>query len=452
MEKVKQFFSFALHKLLSEEKNPERPEFYGYTISPEYWNFWVWPVVSISAGFIVALAAFPFLWIVMSFSEALYWSLGFWFLATIVVGFPDGKETVPPATSAMITFMGNRKRYYRLEGVYLWTGKIFLLDRSRIKKDEGTDEDGFILMEPFQIKIWNNSTEKGKTRIVAQAKNNASVSSTLTLSCQHYDPMKWINNEDPVLALADRSREGFRGAIRQFTDSDCASLKNRLGYLMEGGSLIAIALPANYDKARVHSIITDRSGQLLIEKLKPVNGRPEDDLKKKDNETDEQFKARLKIVVKECKEEYVKTVEDRAAKEQREACYREGSTTLDIRDIEEYSVEKALSSLADALGTKITDAAVGDLQLSESVQKTANEASSEVEQREAQLKSAEAIKDSAKKLGKARRKHGELALAIAAGADNNPNVKVAVVGGETDSLSRAAATHATLNNKGEKES
>lgn len=412
--------------------------FKGILIDARVWNFVLWPGASLVTGLVLAIV----LELLLPGSTSLTSLLLIWLIASAFIFWPDGKETVPAGHVAMLTFFGRRLRIYRTEGDYYWKGKVLFLDRSRVVKGEGTtgrlnDEGdvigdsstaGFIRITPFQVQVWNSSKEPNVIRIKAQASNNASIVTTLTLSLQLYDPYLWIQYEDPLLALADRAREAFRGAVRYFTDSDCSSLKHRLGKLVEGFILIAAFVPKSYKKDRPHSIIQNRSGQIIAKTFDPKTPPGEEE-------------------IRQLQEEVKGSGDEEAV---RANCgIEEGEyQASDIR-VEQISVEKSVETLISDLGANITDAAVGDVQLSERVQEAGDEASSEIEQRVAQTTSAATQNKASKIIGEAVKRDGELAATIAAGLDNVPGVKVAVIGGNTaDKLSRAAATHATLNNKG----
>gem|GEM_PF-5517376 len=393
-------------------------EFAGKIYPVWYWNFIVRSIVGIIGGILVSI----FLTFTVG-AENFWWCLTYFIPGFLLFTWKDNDETVPEAHAAMITFLGRRYRRYRGEGDYPWTGKLFFLGRSTTVKDEGTDKDGYIKIEPFQIKIWNRNDDKS-TRIVAQARNNANVATTLTLSIKLWDPMLWLNNEDPVLSLAERARESFRSAIRFFTDSDCAGLKNRLGRLMEGAKLLACIMPKENANNRPFSILHDDGGRMLADMV--PYGTSE---------------ANLGTAIAD----YRTQAERRGAHEEVQQIKKDGDDLV----VEEFEVEEALVELAHALGSEITDAAVGDLQLSEPVQEASNKASAEIEQREGELKNAATFAQSAAKIGDSVKQHGELAAGIAAGANGNKQVKTVVTGKGSDPFTKAAATYASLNESGD---
>lgn len=394
--------------------------FVGRTIDVWTWNFMVRPAASLTAGLVIALI----LSILFGFSLMFFI---FWTLAAIGIGYPDGKESVPVGGGAMVTLLGRRLDLYRTEGDYSWTGKIIFLDRSRVVKDEGTTDEGFILLKPFQVRIWNNSDDVRNVRISAQARNNATVTSTLTLSILLRNPRLWIENEDPVLALADRARESFRGAIRNFTDSDCLGLKNRLGQMVEGCTIITTFLPSSWKEGRPYSILRDRGGRMMTMTLSA--GATDAD-------------------ISTAKASFSHEAEADGDTKQLTSCRGTGAAKEPLF-IEAITVEKSIAAIVTDLGIEVMDAAIADLQSSKAVRDASDAASSEVEQRDAQTKSAATIADAAKKYGRAVRDEGQLAVALAAGADKIPGVKV-IITGDSDPLTRAAATLGSLS-KGDEE-
>lgn len=430
--------------------------FRGYLIDARIWNFVIWPSVSIVAGAVLALVIETLLPGEMSWLS--YSSV--WLIASTFVFWPDGKETVPAGHVAMLTFFGRRMRVYRTEGDYYWKGNVLFLDRSRVVKGEGTtgklDKDtgesignredaGFIRITPFQVKVWNSSAERNIITIKAPASNNASIFTTLTLTGQLYDPYLWVQFEDPLLALADRTREAFRGAIRHFTDSDCSDLKQRLGLLVEGYTLLGGFVRKNFKEGRPNSIIRSESGRVMVEMIAP-KGHPE-----------RPSAAKIKKMRRTLAEQVWKRSDVHALRSALGLDSNEEEKDKDVRPdydearalelLQDISVEKSVDAITDDLGFTIIDGAVGDVQLSQLVQEAGDRASSEIEQRIAQTTSAATQKKAAEFIGDAAKLHGELAVAIAAGGDRVPGVKVAVIGGDNkDKLSRAAATHATLSN------
>ncbi|MFT7644438.1 MAG: hypothetical protein ACI9BF_000082 [Candidatus Paceibacteria bacterium] len=410
---------------LNNQPSTEDPVRVGKYLSVFQWNLIVRPVVSLTAGTIVA-AVFKFAdWYIETNV------MNIWIFAGVALGMAvffaqseNEDEVVPESYGAMLTFWGVRFKAYRKEGRYPWTGKLIGFGKSQTVHSEGTDKDGFIKLLPFPISIWNQKDQKGKVQLKSSARDTSEVTTTLTLTLQLLDPYIWIDSTDPALDLAEQARTAFRAAIAFFTGVDCTLVKSVFANLMVGLPILSVFLPKTINGYPKGSMLRDKGGVSMYTVIK--KGSDETSVKEKfakliDSDAD-------RIMLAECNS-------------------TQDSSVVDFY-IAKRTVETAFADVLDRLGAHLVKAAVGNISLSEEVTREANKAASETFQRESQVASAKTFVE----VGKIMQGVNELSLsdfdkAIAA-AQDNPNVKVVATSGGDDSLKGAAATLAALTNGG----
>ena len=337
-------------------------------------------------------------------------------------------EIVPPATAAVITFMGARLRFYRTEGKYSWTGKFFLLGRSTKVSLPGTDENGFIYLGDIPIRIWNNAVSDPKDAelvISSVARDSSTIYATLTIVLCLFDPKLWLDSQDPITDVAERARAAFRTSVSFFVGTDVTGVKSIIGRLMSGKTVLTAFIQQTIGNNIVRSILQNKGG---VHQYRVVS----------DDETEEEGTvAFLQSIISNThhfESEMLEAVKDRA-----------GSYVIESREVDE-----TLEEVANASGASYVRASIGDISLSPVVESAANMASSEVFQRAAQEQSAAAIEAARKKLiptkEEASKPGFQEAMAIAA-AQDNPNIQVIFVPG-ADSLTRAAVAGANQIGKG----
>jgi hypothetical protein len=409
---------------LNNQPSREDPKRVGEYLNVFQWNIIVRPVVSLTAGTIVA-AVFKFAdWYIETNV------MNIWIFAGVALGMAvffaqseNEDEVVPEAYGAMLTFWGVRFKVYRKEGRYSWTGKLIGFGKSQTFHSEGTDKNGFIKLLPFPISIWNQKDQKGKVQLKSSASDTSDVNTTLTLTIQLLDPYIWINSTDPALDLSEQARTAFRAAISFFTGVDCILVKSVFANLMVGLPILSVFLPKTIDGYPKGSMLRDKGGVSMYMVIK-----------KGSDETS-------------VKEEFANLIRSDADRIMLAECNLNPSSVDDFH-IAKRTVETAFADVLDRLGAHLVKAAVGNISLSEEVTREANKAASETFQRASQIASAKTFVE----VGNIMQGVNELGLsdfdkAIAA-AQDNPNIRVVATSGGDDSLKGAAATLAALTNGG----
>ena len=439
---------FPFWKKSSQENQTTVSKFHdkkvGIYLGPIGFNLVLRPIASLLAGTIVA----SLLWLPLMITVLLGYvpsnPLNLTLLALLALAMsllfilPDTPTTekVPEAHAAMLTFLGERYRWYRTEGEYNWTGKRLFLGRSTVDSQPGTDKEGkgFNYLSEIPIRIWNSANSNDdKVSITCVARNSNSVKVTLTIVLELFDPYLWISSQDPLGDVAERARATFRTAIAFFVSTDVAGVKSVLSQLMGGKTIVTAFLQKSVGMNSVHSLLEDRAGvhqYVIVGEDKNGNIIP--------NETVEQAKARFLNELNIRRDEFSDEMWNAAAD-------RHGRIIATDR-----SVAEALDEVANAVGANFLRASVGNITLSEKEELEANNAASEVFQRESQVASAETLVLVREKLqptaADLNNPYYQDALMIAAAQDNK-QVKVVHVTGAQDKLSKAAAVHA--NSKGD---
>lgn len=387
------------------------------------WNFFARPILSLLAGLFMSLI----LLLSDSFLELdiIDGQIFFGIVACMTLFFAQADETdlrVPAAHAAMLTLWGMRFRLYLKEGDYSWSGQSLGFGRSNAVRTEGTDDNGFINIEPFPINIWNKSDERGKLQLESHAKNSSKVFTTLTVIMVITDPMLWINSNDPALDFSDKARDALRTAIGYFTDIDCAVIKNIFWKMMIGESVLTTFLPRDIIDYAKWSIIRSNGGTPLYTTFPSDADSAE---------------------VEKITNDFLILLNEQADPKMLEACSKDGKVKLEIK-----TIESIFSDVYLRLGVVLKSASVGIIELSDVVTTEANKAASEGFQRSAQTASANATAEGVRILDQATKGVSDLVTGIIASKDYD-GVKVVVTGGGNNKLKDAAATHAVLSNKEE---
>lgn len=408
----------------------------GLYFGPLSFNLIFRPVVSLVGGIVLSLVLYMPLatltWFGVVESNPINFSLlmlmtgafAMWF------GLPDegGPGRVPEVHAAMLTFLGFRIRVYITEGHYGWIGRRLFLGKSSTKAVPGTDENGFIYLGEIPVQIWNSADEvdKQKATLTCVARDSSSITTTLVIILQLFDPYLWLSSQDPLTDIAERARAAFRTSISFFVGTDVASVKSVLGQLMSGRVIITAFLQKTVGTEISRSLLENRSGvhQYIVKR----EDESVDDAKRR-------FVDKINANAAEFDPSYLKAVRDSA-----------GNIVAEDR-----SITETLDEVADAVGAKYLRASVGNIMLSDIVRDKANEAASEVFQRDAQVASATAIKAARLKLKptKAEKEDPNYQdAAMVAAAQDNPNINVTHVTGSGDRLSRATVAAANQLRKG----
>lgn len=396
----------------------------GIYIDAISWNIFVRPLFSVFTSLIVvgSLAALDY-FLGTSLFDLMIFGL---FTVLIAAGIysSDGEvKNVPAAHVAMVTFLGIRFRFYREEGNYGWTGGKFFLGRYTLEEGlpeekipDGMNKSGLIFVGDMPIRIWNQSDKTNEVLIVMVARDLATVSSTLLLTIKILDPMLWTSSKDPLSDIGERARSAFRGVVSFFNTNDLTAMKDVLGKLMTGASLITSYLKVDSEKKSAGSVITNEADVRMFEIVPP--NATEDEIAK----ASAKFKGNLTT---NGNENFLKFIEG-----------KDGSYTVETRSVE-LSIDEAI----EGVGGSLVRASVGTMILPQKMSVEAENAASEVLQRAAQVASALAYAASKKIMDAAKTPGDETSVAIVAAKDN-PNIRVIFVPG-ADPFTRAVVAAAT---------
>lgn len=418
----------------------------GLYLGPVWFNLFFRPVASMSAGIVIATILWLPLAIMTSFDllgqnpiDFKIWILLSLSIAALIALDDEEIENIPEAHAALLTFLGGRLRIfnrgvYRIEGSYHWTGKRLFLGRSKKVSLPGTDENGFVYLGEIPIRIWNSAEGDDKVTITSVARNSNSVKVTLTIVLKLFDPYLWVDSQDALGDVAERARAAFRTAIAFFVSTDVSGVKSLLGQLMGEQTIVTSFLQKNVEMNAIHSLLEDRAGvhqYVIVGEDK--DGQPI-----------------LGETINEAKQRFISGLNSRRSEFDNQMWVAASDKDGNIIATER-SVAEALNEVANAVGADFIRASVGNITLSKQEEDAANEAASEVFQRDSQLKSADTIKEARDRL---KPDQDDLDnpyfqdAAMVAAAQDNPNISVVHVTGSGDKMSRAAAVHATQMKKG----
>lgn len=374
------------------------------------WNWFVRPVVSITAGCALTITIVLLDKILGTDLIDLWLGLAITLLMTYWVGMGESSvETVPEGRMAMITWFGVQFRIYRMTGEYSWTGKVFRLGRTAVVKEPMTDNAGFFFTDVVQVNIWNvyEADATKRTNILsALTKTGGEVKANLLLMLKMRDPMLWITKIDPMMDIGERSRMSFRTAVSFFTGKDVVSVKNLLTELMSGYVVLTSFLKEGVDTLTKHSLIRDSGGDPMYESV-----RPGEDV---DEET----------------EKFTNLIKSKADKKLLKHIHKDDQ---EKPIIERREVSESLEEVLHACGITLTRASVGFISLPEEVVKAANQADAQPYQLTTQLASAEAAKQARIKLMPTDQERNDPTFAdrqaFAAASDPDSRVEVIHVSG-----------------------
>lgn len=346
----------------------------------------------------------------------------------ILIGLPDTKETetVPVSYAAVMTFWGMPFRIYRTNGDYKWRGRWLLLDRTRVKSPPFTDEAGYIFLDVAPIPIWNSSKEKDKIILSSIAKDGSTIYTNLLLNVRLFDPIRWVQTQEPLLMVAERARAGFRTAISFFTGRDNSVVKSVLRKLMVGEEILTCFLQKTVEQYKAGSMIKDHAGVAVYVRVNDYKG-------------DEKETARQKA-----EKGLQKLIDDSLSEDMKNAVLGKDGQPF----VESRSVEETMEDVLISVGAIITDASVGDISFSKEVEEEANKASGEEFQAIARRDSAVSTAEAQTILARAQAEEpaDDLSRVVAAAQDNPDSVNIVYVPGG-DTLTKAAAV-VTAQNKG----
>lgn len=356
-----------------------------------------WQVFRIASSVTAALLGVLVLWNVVTlclllftnWTQGLPWWLWFGVTSALTAQFarPDvstGFRVPEKNFLAMLTWLGIPLRIYLETGKYgSWTGQRLGLGRLEAVRAEFTTPtedpkenafgDGFLKGGDVAFPVWNQANSKAENRkvIKAPAKNRAEISATLTLFLTVVDPFKLLDSDDPALDIGERARQEFREMVNQFVDTDVQSLQQVTADVLMGTELITVFLPKPIAGQKAGAMIRDSGGKAMFALL---NGATEEENTKITSDF-------IADVLARGEEEVLKTLTIG------EEANRELKKKLD-----RVKVEKPLNEVLQQLGLVLKRATFGDIILSQPVTDAANKASSENDERIAELADAETKK------------------------------------------------------------
>lgn len=360
-------------------------------------------------------------------ASGMFTAFAFWFWQAE----PGDGEEVPFNHAALVTWLGMPLPIYRVNGPYPWTGKRLGFDRTREVKQAkdkpiGGNADGFIFLGQIPIQIWNEADEEGVIQMKNIAKNFADITGTLTIVPHISNLRKWISSDDPILDLADRARAAYRTVKTFFTDRDIAEAKTVVGKLMSGKHLLTCFLLKGVEGYERGQMVRDESDLAMFEIVR-------------DDET-----------VADATTRFLRRIEEELAPSMRArgVIARNADGTPRIREL---YISETLDEVAEAVGTRIDRATIGNIVLSDPVRVAANSASSEVDQARAMLASARATKASRRELILTKKQLENPSYEMATMlpfAQDNPNAVQVVYTPGGNALVSAAVAGASQINKG----
>jgi hypothetical protein len=316
---------------------------------------------------------------------------------------------------------------YRTSGRYRWTGRRLGFDRSRKVLELFTladpDQEGILLGETIPIEIWNAPDSKNISKSVeALARNEARVNSGITLLVKARKPVKALNNQDPLLAVANRMRQEYREVIGHFNDSDVLALAPHLKAIMLGQKILFCYLHSSVGLVKAGSMLRDMSGVAMFKILPP--------------EGDEAAAIQA----------FTAEVLANADRKQLKSIMRKVAGVDSIK-VEVKYVEKTITEAVEAIGYEIIDIIFSDIKLSPKVVEAAEEASAEAKQREAELEDARTKKEARQVLLPTKAELAnpgfELAQILAAQRGGNKQAQVVYTAGGNNPLVAAAVAGAS---------
>ncbi|MCA9367284.1 hypothetical protein KC887_03430 [Candidatus Kaiserbacteria bacterium] len=393
-----------------------------------YFNYITWHliarwVISVLAGVLVA-AALKLLFIgLVAFTPLTFDPMMWWVLAPIMIIVtvmmsqltvaPEGeavKLTVPETKkAALLLWRGMASplgiTIYLETGEYPWIGENLGFSVSDAGRPDFT-EGKFFNMGNIPFTVWNDAHAEEKTkwrsRIVAPARNNASVETAITYTFRIVNPRRLTDSSDPALDIGERSRQEWRELTSNFVDTDLPKLHSTIPDVFLGKPLLTAFIKNSIEGLKPGSMVQDRSGHVLFELVKDGD----------------EAAAKVKLEQRMrtgCTEKMLDEV-----------------TKNDQINIVKVQVTNPVTEVLADNGLELVRVSFADIQFSDQVIKASNEASAQEAERVTQLANARAAKAARKELapepGEAR---DELAMTLGAALDpgNKGHVKVIMTPG-----------------------
>lgn len=417
--------------------------------NPITWNLVFRPVSSVLASVLISSTLWVIMWSLQKVGSISANPIGtqiFWAITALaflaIVRPEDGEgETVPETDyGAIVTFAGMPTIFMRTTGKYGWLGKRLWLDRSRKpftgvsmpgtdKKKAGDNskdplEDGFVPLGDITFQVWNSAdaeSKKDQTSLTRPAKNRAPVTGSLTLIGAFRKPRLWLKAVDPALDIGDRGRQEYQELITTLVDTDVTDVQEMLQAYLFGKIILTAFLTNISDDVRAYksgSMIRDRSGRVMYEILEA--------------DIDD---TQLAAAMIEFRERLIREADPKTLKAIiYEKKNPDGSIESELA-VTKLQVTEPLHWATEERGLRLSRVTFGDVILSKKVSEAAEQASSEIDERNSQIASAKTNREAREILAPSAEELAnpeiyQLNTILAAAADDkNGNIRVVMVPG-----------------------
>ena len=352
----------------------------------------------------------------------------------------DGKikifDVPGPKFGALLTLWGMVLPAFLTTGKYYWTGRRLGFSWFKAESTTIANAAGFVNLDDTIFKVWNSANAESKvdkTLIVIPAKNRAPISGSLTLILKRVKPRLWLNVKDAGLDVGERARQEYQEIIEHLNDTDVAAVQSIMSDWMIGRKLITSFITKNVGFHKAGAIMRDERGLVMIT---PVG---------QDESVDE---ARIRFV-----KELSNRADPAMLKEITKKLKNASGVEETIISVSTMQASSPITDVIEERGFKLKRVTYGDITLSKKVNDAAEQASSEADERRAQLDSAKTNRDARKLLMPTPTElaNPELfqltTILAAAGDDKKGNVKIVHLSG-ANSLTSSLVAAATATQTG----
>jgi hypothetical protein len=415
-----------------------RPGWYFDAIS---WNLKFRPIVSV-AGAIIATVGIQLLL-----------TIGLWLLSveenpvggsfevilmiaffTVLFSTEDsgvGTLVVPPTMFVSeLSWFGTPLPIYLRSSEYSWLGRKLGFGFISKVSEPFTDDKGFVKTGQVVFRVWNNADAakgtKERTFVTAPSKNDAVISTILTLAVEVINPRLCLNSDKPDQLFGDKARQSFRDMVTMFVDTDIPKLHSVLVNLYQGEALVTCFIGQPFPGYKVGSMVRSRTGEPMFELVKP-------------GETAEEAYSRLECrMTKRCDDNVLIAVANKSGE-------LEGKYQYEV-----VKVTKPITTFLPSIGCLLTEVTFAGIEFSEKVRAAAEQASAEQNEGISQIASAKTQKAARKELlpteEEVKNPGFELSMMLAAAQDDKSDgVQVLHISGGNQLINAAVAGASQLN-------
>ena len=221
-------------------------------------------------------------WLEVSLMESWLVSIGVWLsIVTLLawrnqlgVGEAEKQLEIPNSMLAILTWLNFRFGWFLTEGDHPWLpvwlgfriNRTPLPQNKNLIKSQAGPEQGLVPDGNLTItlKVWDSSGaaegSPGRNRLKALTQGNSQIEAEFLIKFCVRDPARYANTLDPVLAISEQARSGFRKTIALFRDSDIGALKSVLSPLTEGKIVLVAFVTKNVSDIPKGSVVRNLSG------------------------------------------------------------------------------------------------------------------------------------------------------------------------------------------------